>query len=78
MSDPSVSEETGLHPPDLAPASDRPPPAGLPTPEPKCDWIVCDGCGRTFSTMDGRGMIAAIKGPCPDCGGTFELAGGAR
>jgi hypothetical protein len=22
---------------------------------------------------DGPGMIAAIKGPCPDCGGRFEL-----
>lgn len=47
-------------------------------PKTDCDWIACDGCGRTFSTMDGPGMIAAIKGPCPDCGGAFELVGGSR
>jgi hypothetical protein len=35
--------------------------------------IACDGCGRRFATADGPGMIAAIKGPCPDCGGRFEL-----
>ncbi len=37
------------------------------------DVIACDGCGRHFATTDGPGMIAAIKGPCPDCGGRFEL-----
>jgi hypothetical protein len=26
-----------------------------------------------FTTLDGPGMLAAIKGPCPDCGGPFEL-----
>jgi hypothetical protein len=37
------------------------------------DEISCDGCGRSFNTPDGAGMIAVIKGPCPDCGGTFEF-----
>jgi hypothetical protein len=37
------------------------------------DLIACDGCGRRFATDDGPGMIAAIKGPCPDCGGRFEM-----
>ncbi len=37
------------------------------------DLIACDGCGRCFTTLDGPGMIAAIKGACPDCGGRFEL-----
>jgi hypothetical protein len=38
------------------------------------DVIACNGCGRHFATTDGPGMIAAIKGPCPDCGGRFELS----
>jgi hypothetical protein len=38
------------------------------------DLIACQGCGRCFATDDGPGMIAAIKGPCPDCGGRFRLA----
>jgi hypothetical protein len=37
------------------------------------DLIACGGCGRRFATDDGPGMIAAIKGPCPDCGGRFQL-----
>lgn len=37
------------------------------------DVIACDGCGRCFATEDGAGMLAVIKGPCPDCGGHFEL-----
>jgi rRNA maturation endonuclease Nob1 len=37
------------------------------------DVIACNGCGRRFATEDGPGMIAVIKGPCPDCGGRFEL-----
>jgi hypothetical protein len=35
--------------------------------------IACDGCGRMIATEDGPGMIAIIKGPCPDCGGCFRL-----
>lgn len=35
--------------------------------------IACGGCGRSFATDDGPAMIAAIKGPCPDCGGRFLL-----
>jgi rRNA maturation endonuclease Nob1 len=35
--------------------------------------ISCGGCGRRFATDDGPGMIALIKGPCPDCGGRFGL-----
>lgn len=35
--------------------------------------IACDGCKRSFMAMDGPGMIAAIQGPCPDCGGRFRL-----
>lgn len=38
------------------------------------DLIECDGCGRSFQTDDADGMLAAIKGPCPGCGGTFRLA----
>jgi hypothetical protein len=37
------------------------------------DVIACDGCGRHFATTDGPGMIAAIIGPCPNCGGRFKL-----
>ena len=37
------------------------------------DMIVCDRCGRSHVTNDGPGMIAAIKGPCPSCGGRFAL-----
>jgi DNA-directed RNA polymerase subunit RPC12/RpoP len=39
----------------------------------RLDLIACDGCGRRFATDDGAGMIAAIKGPCPDCGGRFLM-----
>ena len=41
---------------------------------PGLDLILCDGCGRCFATEDGPAMIAAIKGPCPNCGGRFQLA----
>lgn len=37
------------------------------------ELIGCDGCGRHFATDDGPGMIAVVVGPCPDCGGRFEL-----
>lgn len=37
------------------------------------DLIECDGCGRSFLTDDASGMLAAIKGPCPACGGEFRL-----
>ncbi len=37
------------------------------------ELISCEGCGRSFATPDGPGMIASIKGPCPDCGGRFAL-----
>jgi len=37
------------------------------------DMIACGGCGRSHVTNDGPGMIAAIKGPCPSCGGRFAL-----
>jgi hypothetical protein len=40
----------------------------------RLDLIACDGCGRSFTTEDGPGMIAAISGQCPDCGGSFALA----
>ena len=36
--------------------------------------IECDGCGRSFLTDDAAGMLAAIKGPCPSCGGVFRAA----
>jgi rRNA maturation endonuclease Nob1 len=36
--------------------------------------IECDGCGRSFKTEDAAGMLAAIKGCCPSCGGRFGLA----
>ena len=39
------------------------------------DLIECDGCGRSFTTDYGAAeMLAAIKGPCPSCGGSFRLA----
>ena len=38
------------------------------------DLIECDGCGRSFTTDDAAEMLAAIKGPCPSCGGRFVLA----
>jgi hypothetical protein len=37
------------------------------------DMIACDGCGRPVVTNDGPGMMAALKGPCPSCGGRFAL-----
>lgn len=63
------------------PSTDRPLsafPEGTTSPPPlpqelDLDEITCDGCGRSFMTMDGPGMIAAIKGPCPNCGGRFRL-----
>ncbi len=39
------------------------------------DRLTCDGCGRSFGTIDGPAMLAALKGPCPDCGGQFQLDG---
>jgi hypothetical protein len=42
-------------------------------PIPQLDVIACDGCGRCFATEDGSGMLAVLEGPCPDCGGRFEL-----
>jgi rRNA maturation protein Nop10 len=38
------------------------------------DLIECDECGRSFATERPAEMLAAIKGPCPVCGGTFRLA----
>jgi predicted RNA-binding Zn-ribbon protein involved in translation (DUF1610 family) len=32
------------------------------------DVVYCGGCGRSIATMDGTGMLEAIKGPCPECG----------
>jgi len=49
------------------------PPALAPTRSQPLELISCDGCGRRFTTDDGPGMIALIKGPCPDCGGRFRL-----
>lgn len=46
---------------------------GVLDPTPRLDVIACDGCGRCFATEDGAGMLAVLKGPCPDCGGHFEL-----
>lgn len=37
------------------------------------DRVTCDGCSRSVLTFDGKALLAAIKGPCPDCGGRFEL-----
>jgi hypothetical protein len=42
---------------------------------PQLDLIECDGCGRRFATADGPAMLVAITGPCPTCGGSFELRG---
>lgn len=63
------------------PASASPPPHATRSTQPasadrtdRLDLISCDGCGRSFLALDGPGMIAAIKGSCPDCGGRFKLA----
>jgi hypothetical protein len=56
-------------PADTTPSRPAPSPS-----EPTYDRIVCAGCGRWFTTIDGPGMLAAIKGPCPDCGAAFELS----
>lgn len=42
------------------------------------DRLRCDGCDRSITSMDGPGMLAALKGPCPDCGGRFDLNGKVR
>jgi hypothetical protein len=60
-----------LHDPDER-ADDR----GVIYPVPCLDVIACDGCKRCFATADGPGMLVSIKGPCPDCGGRFELLDG--
>lgn len=44
-----------------------------PDPRLPLDEIACDGCGRSVMSTDGPGLIAVIKGPCPDCGGAFQL-----
>jgi rRNA maturation endonuclease Nob1 len=46
---------------------------GLIDPVSRLDVIACDGCKRCFETADGPGMLTSLKGPCPDCGGRFEL-----
>jgi hypothetical protein len=60
--------------PSLPSSSDRRVAGGADRSAQSLDLIACDGCGRTFVTPDGAGMIAAIVGPCPDCGGRFQLA----
>jgi len=53
--------------------------APLRTPKPSApeirhwDEIACRGCGTSFRCSDGPGMLKAIKGDCPDCGGRFQL-----
>jgi PHP family Zn ribbon phosphoesterase len=44
----------------------------------RLDVIACDRCGRSFATEDGPGMLAAIKGACPECGGTFQMIAGSE
>lgn len=39
------------------------------------DLLVCERCERAFTTVDGPGMLEALKGPCPDCGGRYQLRG---
>jgi hypothetical protein len=59
---------------------DPEPPVPEPAPQPSApeirhwDEIACRDCGRSFLCTDGRGMLDAIEGNCPDCGGAFELA----
>jgi hypothetical protein len=38
--------------------------------------LVCDGCDRSFPSLDPQAMLVAIKGACPDCGGRYEFNGG--
>jgi hypothetical protein len=61
------------HPHLRSPASGAPPPDAHEVGVRSLDLIACDGCGRAFATYDGPGMIAAMVGPCPDCGGRFQL-----
>jgi hypothetical protein len=49
------------------------PGAAVGNPDSGLEVLACDGCGRSFSTIDGTAMLAAIKGSCPDCDGAFEL-----
>jgi hypothetical protein len=66
--------EVGFRPP--RPEVDRLAASGDEAGVDRLDLISCDGCGRSFTALDGPGMIAAIKGPCPDCGGRFQLMSG--
>ena len=60
--------------PSMPNAPDRGEGSGSDDPDRNLDLIACAGCGRTFVTTDGPGMMAALVGPCPDCGGRFQLA----
>jgi hypothetical protein len=37
------------------------------------DHIACRSCGWQFPAPEGAAMLFALKGPCPNCGGEFEL-----
>jgi ribosomal protein S27AE len=37
------------------------------------DSISCGRCGWWFPAPEGAAMLFALKGPCPNCGGEFEL-----
>ena len=58
------------------PASRAYPEAPQDDPAQAYERIACRACGRWFTTTDGPEMLAMIVGPCPDCGGMFELLGG--
>jgi hypothetical protein len=68
--------------PPVPPAPEPEPPHPGPSAPPSVpemdgmDAIGCEGCGRSFRTTDGPGMLASIVGACPDCGGRFVLEEG--
>ena len=38
------------------------------------DRVACRDCGLSFPAGEGLVLHFALKGPCPACGGSFQLA----
>ena len=37
------------------------------------DRVACRDCGLSFPAGEGLALHFALKGPCPECGGSFQL-----
>jgi hypothetical protein len=37
------------------------------------DRVACRDCGLSFPAGEGLVLHFALKGPCPECGGSFQL-----